>query len=134
MPERVEDLLDQSHNSISSSLSPIWSSQSTPDNQISNGNTEESDVQRAATKRMLLYIFNQAILLFVNRHLDDENWSTFEDLVNRLTTDLKDLMVTTPRRHTTTNWKHQNRRRQNSRPQTIVNNRNVGYDKACRCS
>ena len=52
--EQVEDLLDnlhQSHNSISSSPSPIVSSQSTPGNKISNGNTEESDVQRAATKR-----------------------------------------------------------------------------------
>ena len=82
----MEDLLDnlhQFHNSISSSPSPIVSSQSTPVNQIANGNTEESDVQRAATKRKdRMLLFNDAILPFVNRDLDDVDRSTFEDLVN----------------------------------------------------
>ena len=91
--EQVEDFpenLHQTQNFISSP-SPIVLSQSTPVNQIPNGNTEVSEAQRAATKRKdRLLLFNQAILPFVNKQLDDdidEEWSTFEDLVNTLTTD-----------------------------------------------
>ena len=126
--KQVEDFpenLYQTQNFISSP-SPIVLSQSTPVNQIPNGNTEASEAQKAATKRKdRLLLFNQAILPFVNKQLDDEEWSTFEDLVNALTTDLKDLMVTSPRRHPTTHWKrrqHQHRRQQNNRSVSMGNN------------
>ena len=73
--EQVEDFPDNLHQTQNfiSSPSPIVSSQSTPVNQIPNGNTEVSEAQRAAIKRKdRQLLFYQAILPFVNKLLDDD--------------------------------------------------------------
>ena len=82
-----------------------------PDVDHASGNWNDRMKEATSRREDRMKAFMEQTANLTKRVLSEEEWSQFVNAVDGLTSDLKELIASKPRRHPTSNWKKRQRRR-----------------------